>query len=60
MKVTVNIHDSFYENAKNYLQTLMKFEQGKEHKTHAEPSERDISTKTERMDSKGRRNCYRK
>ena len=43
-KVTVYIDDSFYENAKNYLQTLSKFQQGKEHESHAELSKRDIST----------------
>ena len=43
-KVTVYIADSFYENAKNYLQTLPKFQQGKEHESHAELSKRDIST----------------
>ena len=43
-KVTVYIDDSFYENAKNYLQTLPKFQQGKEHESHAELSKRDIST----------------
>ena len=43
-KVIVYIDDSFYENAKNYLQTLPKFQQGKEHESHAELSKRDIST----------------
>ena len=43
------------------MRRIMKFEQGKEHKTYAEVSERDIKNyKTERMDSKGWRNCYRK
>ena len=38
-KVTVYIDDSFYESAKNYLQTLPKFQQVKEHESHAKLEE---------------------
>lgn len=43
-KITVYIDQSFYDNAKYYLESLEEVQEGKRHRTEAELSKHDINT----------------